>query len=96
MSYDVLVSDELNELLKDLDKKTTRIIKNNLKKLNKHPYPGEGKGDKEKIKWKGKKLHRLHIGRSWTAFYSINEEKKKIKVHRIMTIKKAHKEYGDI
>ena len=94
MSYQVLISEEVEQFLKDQDDKTERIVKNQLRNLEKHPYPGKGKGDKEKLPIKGKTRYRLHIGRTWTAYYTIKKENKEVKVLDILPIDKAHKEYG--
>ena len=94
MSFQVLLSEEVKNFLEQQDDKTKRIVKDNLKTLEDHPYPGKGKGDKEKLPIKGKQRYRIHIGRTWTAFYSIQEEKQIIKVLKIMPIDKAHKKYG--
>lgn len=93
MSYEILVTDEISKFLEDMDQKTRRIISENLKKLRENPHPGEGKGDKEKLPVRGKKRYRLHIGRTWTAFYSILEDKKQVRVAEILTIDEAHKKY---
>lgn len=73
--------------------KTQRIIKENLKKLEKNPYPGKGTGDKEKLPIMGEERYRIHIGRTWTAFYSILEDKKEVRISEILPIDKAHKKY---
>ena len=93
--YEVLVSPEVNDLLDDLDEKSARIVRENLGKLT-DPYPGEGQGDKERITWRGQEVYRLHIGRTWTAFYDIEENDEVVKVLRVMPIDDAHKEYGSL
>lgn len=65
----------------------------NLNKLNK-PYPGRGMGDKERLIVEGELIYRLHIGRTYTAFYIIDEESKSVKVLEILSIETAHKKYG--
>lgn len=94
MSYEVLISEEVQKFLQSHDTKTTRIVKDKLRILEEYPYPGEGPGDKEKLPIKGRKRHRLHIGRRWTAYYSICENNKKVKIFDIVSIEKAHKEFG--
>lgn len=91
--YQVLVAQEVRELLDSVDDKSERIITDNLSRL-KLPYPGEGQGDKEKITWRGQAVYRLHIGRTWTAFYDILEDEVVVKVLKVMPIDDAHKEYG--
>jgi len=93
--YEVLVSPEVNELLDSLDEKSERIVRENLEKLS-EPYPGEGQGDKERIVWRGQEVHRLHIGRTWTAFYDVEENDDIVYVLRVMPIDDAHKEYGGL
>lgn len=93
--FEVLVAQEVADFLDDLDDKSARIVRENLEKLT-DPYPGEGTGDKERITWRGQAVYRLHIGRTWTAFYDIDAEEKNVYVLRVMSIDDAHKEYGDL
>lgn len=92
--YTILVSQEVEEFLGVLDEKSQRIVRENLGKLS-EPHPGRGQGDKERITWRGDEVYRLHIGRTWTAFYDIIEEEAVVRVLKIMSIDEAHKEYGD-
>lgn len=94
MKYDVELSKEAEEFLYFLDDKSRRICIKNLTKLEDNPYPGRGSGDKEKIIVGGKERYRLHIGRSFTAFYIILEDKKLVRVVELLPIDKAHKKYG--
>lgn len=92
--YTVAVAQpEVTEFLARLDEKSERIVRENLAQLD-EPYPGRGTGDKEEITWRGEKLYRLHIGRTWTAFYEILEDVEQVRVLKIMPIDEAHKEYG--
>lgn len=93
--YEILVAQDVQALLDSLDEKSERIVKENLAKLA-SPYPGEGRGDKEQITWRGNEIYRLHIGRTWTAFYDINNEDDIVRVLRVMPINEAHKEYGSL
>jgi len=65
--------------------------------LKDDPYPGKD-GDKELVKApKGRseeKVYRLHIGRSFTAFYRI--EDKTVYVTEVLTIEQAHKKSGTL
>jgi mRNA-degrading endonuclease RelE of RelBE toxin-antitoxin system len=92
--YRVLIDRKALEYINSLPEKGQRIVKENLKKLGESPYPGTGKGDKEKLTHRGETLYRLHIGRTFTAFYRVYEEEKEVKILKIMTIERAHKEYG--
>lgn len=94
MSYKVFITKEIRQFLRQADNKTNRIIKNNLEKLSKNPYPGKGLGDKEKLPIQGEQRYRLHIGRAWTAFYSVLEDKEQVRVSKILPISEAHKKYG--
>jgi mRNA-degrading endonuclease RelE of RelBE toxin-antitoxin system len=94
MSYKVLITDEIQEKLQFLDDKSSSIIIKNIKKLKEEPYPGRGAGDKERLPIKGKMRYRMHIGRTWTIFYSILEEKKQVRVSELLPIDEAHKKYG--
>lgn len=93
--YEVHVALDVRDFLDSLDQKSKRIIKDNLAKLE-NPDPGRGQGDKERITWKGAEVYRLVIGRSWTAFYDIDEEGSRVLVRELMPIDQAHKEYGDL
>lgn len=94
MSYSILLGDEARDYLQALDDKSQRIVKDNLRKLAENPYPGSGKGDKEKLVVDGEEMYRLHIGRTHTAFYLVLEDDQEVRVVDIMDIDEAHKRYG--
>lgn len=95
MSYNVLLSDDARDYIQSLDEKSARIIKDNLRKLADDPYPGGGKGDKEKLTVDGEEMYRLHIGRTHTAFYVIVDDgTEEVRVVEITDIDDAHKRYG--
>lgn len=94
MAYKVLIDREALEYVNNLPEKSRRIVKENLKKLAEHPYPGSGGGDKEKLTHKGESLYRMHIGRTFTAFYRTYDKEKEVRILKVMTIDNAHKEYG--
>jgi mRNA-degrading endonuclease RelE of RelBE toxin-antitoxin system len=96
MSYEVLLAEEAREYVAALDEKSTRIVKDNLRKLadDPHPRPGSGSGDKEQLIVEGEELYRLHIGRTHTAFYDILEADEEVRVIEILDIDEAHKRYG--
>jgi len=93
ISYTVALSDKAVDFLSLLDDKSKSICKKNLQKLV-SPYPGRGPGDKEKLVVAGEEMFRLHIGRSYTSFYIIDEKNKTVRVLEILSIESAHKKYG--
>jgi mRNA-degrading endonuclease RelE of RelBE toxin-antitoxin system len=93
--YEVLVSQEVRELLDSIDEKSGRIVRENLEKLT-EPHPGKGQGDKERITWRGEEVYRLHVGRTWTAFYDAEGNDDAVYVLRVMPIDDAHEEYGGL
>jgi len=93
-TYDVLLGDQPREYVGALDEKSTRIVKDNLRKLAENPHPGGGTGDKEKLHVDGEEMYRLHIGRTHTAFYLIDEGANEVRVVEITDIDDAHKRYG--
>jgi mRNA-degrading endonuclease RelE of RelBE toxin-antitoxin system len=93
--YEVLVARDVRTFLEELDDKSRQVVEESLRKLS-NPYPGRGVGDKEKITWRGDEVYRLHIGRTWTAFYDVHETDEEVRVLDIMSIDQAHKEYGDL
>lgn len=96
MSYDVLLADAPREYVAALDEKSTRIVKQNLRKLADDPYPrpGSGSGDKERVVVDGQELYRLHVGRTHTAFYTVLEEETEVRVVELLGIDEAHDRYG--
>jgi len=95
VSYEIAVQRKSADFLNSLDDKSRRIIVTWLATLEENPHPGKG-GDRELIKSpKGRpdeKVYRLHVGRSFTAFYQIKG--KTVYVTEILTIEQAHKKYG--
>jgi len=72
--------------------KTRRIIRSHLQSLEDDPFPGTG-GDKELLHTRpGMKIYRLHIGRTFTAIYVVEENS--VLVTEVMTIGQAHKKYN--
>ncbi len=94
MAYHVLIDREARAFVDSLPEKSKHIVKNNLKKLGGSPYPGIGGGDKEKLTHRGESLYRMHIARAYTAFYRIYDDDRTVKVLKVMTLERAHKEYG--
>lgn len=93
--YDVLLGDDAREFLAVADEKTTRVCKEKLGYLSENPYPGRGRGDKEKLPIDGRRdRFRMHISRSYTAIYTVLEEETEIRVLEIVPIDEVHKRYG--
>ncbi len=94
MTFTILIEQKQSDKINGFDEKSRRIIRENLDGLSKDPYPGK-RGDKEKFCLRdGYILYRLHIGRSWTAFYRVYDTENVVKVLDVMTIEQAHKKYG--
>ncbi|PKL64599.1 MAG: hypothetical protein CVV32_07970 [Methanomicrobiales archaeon HGW-Methanomicrobiales-3] len=92
--FHLLIEQEQVDKINSFDEKSRRITKEKLLSLRENPYPGK-RGDKEKLCLKdGYVLYRLHIGRTWTAFYRIYDEDKAVKILDVMPIEQAHKKYG--
>jgi mRNA-degrading endonuclease RelE of RelBE toxin-antitoxin system len=92
MSYEIMITEDVREFLDNLSKKDSRICRDNLKKLEGDPFPGGGRGDKEKLK--NSEHYRIHISREYTGIYLITKSEKTVQVIELMTIDKAHKKYG--
>ena len=94
MTFSLVLWYELADEINRLPDKTRRIIKTALKRLEEDPFPGN-QGDKEKLVLRGGVvIYRLHISRSYTAFYDIDKEEKLVIVQEILPIEQAHKKYG--
>ncbi len=94
MTFHLLIEQEQVDKINSFDEKSRRITKEKLGSLKENPYPGK-RGDKEKLCLKdGFVLYRLHIGRTWTAFYRIYDEDQTVKILDVMPIEQAHKNYG--
>ncbi|TQQ78956.1 type II toxin-antitoxin system RelE family toxin [Halonotius roseus] len=93
--YDILLGEDADEFLDVADEKTERICKEKLGYLGDNPYPGRGRGDKEKLPIDGRRdRFRLHISRTYTAIYTVLEADKEVRVLEIIPIDEAHKRYG--
>jgi mRNA-degrading endonuclease RelE of RelBE toxin-antitoxin system len=92
--FAVSVDSEAVEFINTLNDKSRQIIRSRLESLTKDPFPGKG-GDKELLKLRrGTKIYRLHIGRTFTAFYTIDGNS--VFITEVMTIEQAHKKYKSI
>lgn len=93
--YDVLLSEDAREFLNVADEKTERVCTENLGYLAESPYPGRGRGDKEKLPIDGHRdRYRMHISRTYTALYTILEDGNEVRVLEIVPIDEAYKRYG--
>ncbi len=91
MKYLVRIDTGAIDFINSQTAKSRRIIAKHLKALEDDPYPGSS-GDKELLNLRpGIHIYRLHIGRSFTAFYEIEE--RTVFVNELMTIGQAHKKY---
>jgi hypothetical protein len=94
--YKLLISKRGLNLLENLPEKSERVVRGKLRLLAESPYPMRGEGDKEKIRFHDYEIYRIHIGRSFTAFYRIYEVEKTVRILDLMTIGEAHKRYGKL
>jgi len=90
--YHVLITRTALNYLDTLTEKSQGLIKRKLETLKETPRPG--RDDKKRLHFPSYDLFRMHVSRSYTVFYRINEEEKTVKILDIMTIKEAHKRYG--
>lgn len=90
--FTVLIEKKAREFLKRLPQKTRRIVVEKIQDLAEDPFPG---GNKEKLEYPHPPtVYRLHISRSFTVFYIIEHEENTVKIEKIATIERAHKEYS--
>ena len=93
VTYHLVIGKKALEFISALPSKSKRLVIEKFKTLADDPFPGQG--DKELIHRKGHKdIYRLHISRSYPAFYKINKDEKMVKILEITTIEQAHKIYG--
>ena len=92
MKFEVGIDTDAAAFINRQNVKARRIIHSHLKSLEDDPFPGKG-GDKELLNTRpGVKIYRLHIGRTFTAMYVIEENS--VLVTEVMTIGQAHKKYN--
>jgi len=96
MGYQVLLGEQPRAFLADADEKTERIVKEHLRSLGDEPYPrpGAGRGDREQLPVAGQALYRMHISRSYTALYTVEERAQEVRVRELLPIDEAHRRYG--
>jgi len=92
LKFEVGIDIDAAAFISKQDLKTRRIIHSHLKLLQHDPFPGKG-GDRELLNTRpGMKIYRLHIGRSFTAIYVVEENS--VLVTEVLTIGQAHKKYN--
>jgi mRNA interferase RelE/StbE len=90
--FTIVIERKAEEFLKKLPQKTRRIAVEIILELREDPFPG---GNKEKFECPHPPAgYRLHISRSFSVFYLIETEVQVIKIEKIMTIERTHKEYS--
>jgi mRNA interferase RelE/StbE len=90
--FTIVIERKAEEFLKKLPKKTRRIAVEKILELREDPFPG---GNKEKLECPHPPtVYRLHISRSFSVFYLIETDEQVVKIEKIMTIERAHKEYS--
>lgn len=88
----ILIEKKAREFLRKLPRKARRIVVEKLQGLAEDPYPG---GNKERLEYPHPPaVYRLHISRSFTALYTIEQEERVVRIAKVMTIERAHKEYS--
>jgi mRNA interferase RelE/StbE len=93
IAYQLVIRKKALEFVNALPSKSQKIVIENCKTLAGDPFPGQG--DKEIFHRKGHDdIYRLHISRSYTAFYRIYTNETMVKILDIITIEQAHKIYG--
>lgn len=94
MTYEVKVRKPVAACIEALPEKSRRIVAAALKDLGEKPYPGSG-GNKELLTLSGgRQVYRLHIARTYTAFYGVDTGTGTVSVYELLTIEQAHKRYG--
>ena len=90
--FTLVIESKAEKFLKMLPQKTRRIIVDKILNLMEDPFP---KGNKEKLTYPHPPaVYRLHISRLFTVFYIIETDENVIKIEKILTIERAHKEYS--
>jgi len=79
VTFAVLFRRSAAEFLNTLPEKSQRIVTAKLAILQTDPYPGSG-GDKECLNTDGMEVFRLHIGRTFTAFYLIHTDMNQVEI----------------
>ncbi|TAJ43711.1 hypothetical protein CUJ86_10300 [Methanofollis fontis] len=87
-----VIEKKVEEFLKKLSGKSRRIVIEKILGLRDDPYPG---GNKEKLDYPHPPaVYRLHVSRSFAVFSIIEDNERIVKIEKITTIERAHKEYS--
>ncbi|WFN34995.1 hypothetical protein L1S32_02425 [Methanogenium sp. S4BF] len=90
--FTIVIEKKAEKFLKDLPPKSRRIIVDKIMELKDDPFPG---GNKEKLDYNHPPaVYRLHVSRSFTVFYIIVTDEMVVKIEKIRTIERAHKDYS--
>jgi mRNA interferase RelE/StbE len=93
VAYQLVIKKKALEFVNSLPSKSQKVVIEKCKTLADDPFPGQG--DKEIIRREGhENIYRLHISRSYTAFYKVHKGEKRVLILDITTIEQAHKIYG--
>ena len=85
VAFQIVINKNALQFINTLSSKSQRIVIDRCKTLALDPFPG--KGDRELITPKGHQdIYRLHISRSYTAFYKIYKKEKIVRILDIVTI----------
>jgi mRNA-degrading endonuclease RelE of RelBE toxin-antitoxin system len=79
VTFAVLFRRSAADFLNTLPEKSQRIVTAKLAILQTDPYPGSGE-DKERLNMDGMEVFRLHIGRTFTAFYLIHTDMNQVEI----------------
>lgn len=92
--FTIVIEKKAQAFLKSVPKKTRRIIVDTIVELKLDPFPG---GNKERLDClHPPAVYRLHISRSFTVFYTIEQGEMLVKIDEITTIEQAHKRYSHL
>lgn len=90
--FTIVIEKKAEKFLNNLPQKVRRIVVEKILELKEDPFPG---GNKEKLEYHHPPaVYRLHVSRSFTVFYIIETDEHLIKIEKIRTIERAHKEYS--
>ena len=93
VAYRLVIKKKALDFVNPLPPKSQKMVIEKCKTLTDDPFPGQG--DKEIIQRTGhENIYRLHISRSYTAFYKIYKDEKMVRILEVTTIEQAHKIYG--